>query len=115
LGHIGGRLDQWWKVEAGREVTQQVSVRKRDNAVGAVDTGPEEITARANKIHAWTTYDFAGRNLTSYGGLAARGSVAGEVALPGTFVGDGEPEAETATAFDHVVQFYVGHDSVVLS
>jgi hypothetical protein len=69
LGYNGWRLDRRCRVEAGIGVTQQVSVRKREKAAEAVNIGPEKTIPQANKIHAETKYDFAGRNLTAYGGL----------------------------------------------
>jgi hypothetical protein len=46
-----------------------VTDRKKDNAKTPVKQGAEEVALEPNKINAFTPYDFAGKNLTPYGGL----------------------------------------------
>jgi hypothetical protein len=46
-----------------------VADREKDSARTPVRQGPQEVTPEPNKINASTPYDFAGKNLTPYGGL----------------------------------------------
>src|SRR6204780_5798878 len=52
-----------------KEVTQMVTDRKKDSRKTPGKQGPEGSAPEPNKINASTPYDFAGRNLTPYGGL----------------------------------------------
>src|SRR5674476_1579911 len=51
------------------EVTQMVTDRNKDSDKTPVKQGPEKASPEPNKINASTPYDFAGKNLTPYGGL----------------------------------------------
>src|SRR3977135_2980622 len=51
------------------EVTQMVRGRKKDKRNRRARQGSQPSHAEANKINASTPYDFAGKNLTPYGGL----------------------------------------------
>jgi hypothetical protein len=46
-----------------------VTDRKKDSAKSPVKQGAEDVAPEPNKINASTPYDFAGKNLTPYGGL----------------------------------------------
>jgi hypothetical protein len=46
-----------------------VTDRKKDSAKTPIRQGPQDVTPEPNKINASTPYDFAGKNLTPYGGL----------------------------------------------
>jgi hypothetical protein len=46
-----------------------VTNREKDNAKSPVKQGAEDVAPEPNKINASTPYDFAGKNLTPYGGL----------------------------------------------
>jgi hypothetical protein len=46
-----------------------VTDRKKDSAKTPVKQGAEDVASEPNKINASTPYDFAGKNLTPYGGL----------------------------------------------
>jgi hypothetical protein len=63
------RWGEEYKALAGTGATQQVKETNRAVAEKAVDIEPEEPSPETSKIHAGTKYDFAGRNLTAYGGL----------------------------------------------
>jgi hypothetical protein len=52
-----------------KEVTQMVTNRNKDSDKTLGKQGPEKVASEANKINASTPYDFAGKNLTPYGGL----------------------------------------------
>src|ERR1700734_19974 len=52
-----------------KEVTQMVTDTKKDSRKTPEKQGPEGSVPEPNKINASTPYDFAGRNLTPYGGL----------------------------------------------
>src|ERR1700689_4140936 len=52
-----------------KEVTQMVTDRKKDSGKTPVKQGPPDGAPEPNKINASTPYDFAGKNLTPYGGL----------------------------------------------
>src|SRR5580658_6185876 len=46
-----------------------VTDREKNSAKTPVRQGPHEVAPEPNKINASTPYDFAGKNLTPYGGL----------------------------------------------
>ncbi len=46
-----------------------VTNKKKDNAKSPVKQGAEDVASEPNKINASTPCDFAGKNLTPYGGL----------------------------------------------
>src|SRR6204780_4235316 len=46
-----------------------VTNREKHSEKMPVEQGPEEVAPEPNKINASTPYDFAGKNLTPYGGL----------------------------------------------
>ena len=46
-----------------------VTDRKKHSAKTPIRQGPQGVTPEPNKINASTSYDFAGKNLTPYGGL----------------------------------------------
>ena len=46
-----------------------VTNRKKHSEKLPAKQGPEEASSEPNKIGASTPYDFAGKNLTAYGGL----------------------------------------------
>ncbi len=52
-----------------KEVTQMVKSRNKHSDKTPVKQGPERVSSEPNKIGASTPYDFAGKNLTPYGGL----------------------------------------------
>src|SRR5580698_9867897 len=52
-----------------KEITQMVTDRKKDSRKWPGKQGPESSVPEPNKINASTPYDFAGKNLTPYGGL----------------------------------------------
>jgi hypothetical protein len=52
-----------------KEITQMVTDRKKDSRKWPRKQGPESSVPEPNKINASTPYDFAGKNLTPYGGL----------------------------------------------
>src|ERR1700721_1104571 len=52
-----------------KEITQMVKDRKKDSRKWPGKQGPESSVPEPNKINASTPYDFAGKNLTPYGGV----------------------------------------------
>jgi len=52
-----------------KEVTQMVTNSKEHSDKTPVKQGPERVPPQPNRIGASTPYDFAGKNLTPYGGL----------------------------------------------
>jgi hypothetical protein len=52
-----------------KEVTQMVTNRNKDSDKTLGKQGSEKVSSAPNKINASTPYDFAGKNLTPYGGL----------------------------------------------
>ena len=46
-----------------------VTDRNKNSDKTLIKQGAEKVSSEANKINASTPYDFAGKNLTPYGGL----------------------------------------------
>ena len=68
----------------------------QDSARRSVDQEAREPIRQVNKIGPSTRYDFAGQNLTAYGGLFPGGHDAGEARFPA--VGGRNPDGEAADA-----------------
>src|ERR1700733_13775916 len=79
-----------------KEVTQIVTDRKKDSRKTPGKQGPEGSAPEPNKINASTQYDFAGRNLTPYGGLLPVITMLEKTRLPGSGGTDSDIQANSS-------------------